>query len=834
MRSLTFAIRSLFRTPFITATAIVSLALGIGATAGIFSVFHQVLLQSLAVPDPSALVNLSAPGPKPGFGSCGRAGDCDVVFSYAMFRDLQKIQTIFTDIAAHVGFGANLAYEGQTSSGGGLLVSGSYFPVLELQPALGRLLDSNDDKLVGESRVVVLSYNYWSSRFGLDPTILNKQIIVNGQSLTIVGVAPKGFDGTTIGMRPAVFVPITLRSVLDADTGWSLRTDYWAYLFARLRPGVTIDAARASLGTQYHAIINDVEAPLQHDMSPQTMAHFRAKPILLAPGGRGQSLIPDEAKTPLRLLLGVTAFVLLIACANIANLLLVRSAARAGEMAIRVSIGASRARLIRQLLTESLLLAVLGGIAGMVVAHWTLVLVISLLPAEVQHMITFSLSGTVILFGIGLTFATGLLFGLFPALHSTRPDLVSTLKNQAGQPSGAKGAARVRQLLATSQIALAMMLLASSGFFVKSLLNVSRVDLGFKVDHVATFGLSPDLNGYSSDRARLFFQRLEDELRAAPGVTAVTVSNVPLLAGHNRARDVAVQGFKAGPDTDSNSHYNKVGPGYFSALGIPLIAGREFTDADTVNSAKVALINQTFAKKFGLGNDAVGKLMGWAPGDGYRSKLDTTIVGVVEDAKYSEVKQKVPPQFFVPYLQDKGLGGMHVYVRTSVDIAPAASAITAVVKRLDPNLPIEELETLPEQVRANTFLDRMMTTLSAAFALLATLLAAIGLYGVLAYTVAQRTREIGLRMALGAAPDRVRGMVLRQVAIMTAVGALVGLAGALGVGKGAQSLLFEMTGADPAVLALSAVALTLVALCAGFIPAHRASRVDPMRALKYE
>ena len=832
MGSLKFAIRTLFRTPFVTAIAIVSLALGIGATAGIFSVFHQVLLQSLAVPDPSELVNLSAPGPKPGFGSCGRAGDCDVVFSYAMFRDLQKTQTVFTDIAAHVGFGANLAYEAQTSSGEGLLVSGSYFPVLELQPALGRLLNSNDDKLVGESRVVVLSYNYWSSRFGLDPTILNKQVIVNGQSLTIVGVAPKGFDGTTIGMRPAVFVPITLRSVLDADTGWSLRTDYWAYLFARLRPGVTIEAARASLGTQYHAIINDVEAPLQKDMSAQTMARFRAKSILLAPGGRGQSSVPDEAKTPLRLLLGVTAFVLLIACANIANLLLARSAARAGEMAIRLSIGASRARLIGQLLTESLLLAVLGGIAGLVVAHWTLVLVTSLLPPEVQHTITFSISGTVILFGIGLTFATGLLFGLFPALHSTRPDLVSTLKNQAGQPSGAKGAARFRLLLATSQIALAMMLLASSGLFVKSLLNVSRVDLGFKVDHVATFGLSPDLNGYSFDRTRLFFQHLEDELRAEPGVTAVTVSNVPILAGRNRQRDVAVQGFNAGPDTDSNSHYNKVGPGYFSALGIPLIAGREFTDADTVNSARVAIVNQTFAKKFGLGSDAVGKLMG--AGNGYRSKLDMTIVGVVEDAKYSEVKQKVPPQFFMPYRQDKELGGMHVYVRTSGDVVPAASAITAVVKRLDPNLPIEELETLPEQVRNNTFLDRMMTTLSAAFALLATLLAAIGLYGVLAYTVAQRTREIGLRMALGAAPDRVRGMVLRQVAIMTLVGVLVGLAGALGVGKGAQSILFQMTGADPTVLALSAVALALVALCAGFIPAHRASRVDPMRALKYE
>jgi predicted permease len=834
MRSLKFAIRTLFRTPFVSAIAIVSLALGIGATAGIFSVFHQVLVQSLAVPDPSALVNLSAPGPKPGFGSCGRAGECDVVFSYAMFRDLQKTQTVFTDIAAHVGFGANLAYETQTSSGEGLLVSGSYFPVLELRPALGRLFDSNDDKVVGESRVVVLSYNYWSSRFGLDSTILNKQVIVNGQSLTIVGVAPKGFDGTTIGMRPAVFVPITLRSVLDVDTDWSLRTDYWAYLFGRLRPGVTIEAARASLGTQYHGIINDVEAPLQKDMSAQTMARFRAKPILLAPGGRGQSSVPDEAKTPLRLLLGVTALVLLIACANIANLLLARSAARAGEMAIRLSIGASRARLVGQLLTESLLLAVLGGMAGMVVAHWTLVLVASLLPPEVQHTITFSISGTVILFGIGLTFATGLLFGLFPALHSTRPDLVSTLKNQAGQPSGARGAARVRLLLATSQIALAMMLLASSGFFVKSLLNVSRVDLGFKVDHLVTFGLSPDLNGYSVDRTRLFFQRLEDELRTAPGVTGVTMSNVPLLAGTNRSRGVAVQGFKAGPDTDSGSRYNRVGPGYFSALGIPLIAGREFTEADTVNSPKVALVNQTFAKKFGLANDAVGKLMGWAPGEGYRSKLDTTIVGVVEDAKYSDVKQKVPPQFFVPYRQDKGLGAMHVYVRASGDVAQAASAITAVVKRLDPNLPIEALETLPEQVRNNTYLDRMMTTLSAAFALLATLLAAIGLYGVLAYTVAQRTREIGLRMALGAAPNRVRGMVLRQVAIMTLVGALVGLAGALAVGKGAQSMLFQMTGADPAVLALSAVALALVALCAGFIPAHRASRVDPMRALKYE
>ena len=833
MRSLKFAARALFRTPFVAAVAIASLALGIGATTGVFSVFHQVLLQPIAVPDPSALVNLKAPGPKPGYGSCGQEGDCEVVFTYPMFRDLQRVQTVFTDIAAHVAFGANLAYGTQTSSSQGLLVSGSYFPVLELQPALGRLLNSNDDKLVGQSRIVVLSYDYWSSRFGLDPTVLNRQLIVNGQSLTIVGVAPKTFTGTTVGLRPDVFVPITLRELLDVNfNSWSLRTDYWAYLFARLRPGVTIDGARAALGTQYHAIVTTVEAPLQKDISPQTLTRFRAKPILLVPGGRGQSIVPDEARAPLGLLLAVTGFVLLIACANIANLLLARSAARAGEMAIRLSIGASRTRLIGQLLTESLLLAVLGGLAGLIVAQWTLVLIASLLPPEVQHTITFSISITVLLFAIGLTVGTGLLFGLFPALHSTRPDLVSTLKNQAGQPAGAKGAARFRLVVATSQIAFSMMLLAASGLFVKSLLNISRIDLGIKVDRIMTFGLSPDLNGYSPDRTRLFFQRLEDELRAVPGVTAVTVSIVPILSDSNRQRGIAVQGFKAGPDTDSNSHYNRVGPGYFSTLGVPLIAGREFTDADSATSAKVAVVNQTFAKKFGLGNDAVGKLMGSE--GGYRSTLDTTIVGVVEDAKYSQVKQEVPPQFFTPYRQYTQLGGMQVYVRTAGDTAQAASAVAAVVKKLDPDLPIEHFKTLPQQVRENTYLDRMMTTLSAAFAILATLLAAIGLYGVLAYIVTQRTREFGLRMALGAAPGRIRALVLRQVAAMTIVGGFIGLAGALGIAKGAQSILFQMSGADPMVLTLSAITLALVALCAGFIPAHRASRLDPTRALRHE
>jgi predicted permease len=829
MKNLAFAARTLFKTPFVTTVAILSLALGIGANAAIFSFFDEVLLASLSVPDPASLVNLSAPGPKPGSQSCGQAGGCDEVFSYPMFRDLEKMQSVFTGIAGHVPFGANLSYEGETLNGTGLLVTGGYFPVLRLAPALGRLLDSRDDRVVGESAVVVLSHDYWTTRFGADPGVLNRMLVVNGRNLTIVGVAPRGFQGTTLGVNPQVYVPVTLRGLMSPFfKGFENRQSYWMYLFARLKPGVSIESARAALNVQYHAVVNDVEAPLQKGMSDQTMKLFRAKNVLVAPGGHGQSSIPREAKVPLQILMGVTGLVLLIACANIANLLLARSAARSGEMAIRLSIGASRWQLIRQLLTESCLLALLGGAAGLVVARWTLAGIFSLMPAEAVETLHFSINAAVVAFAAALSIGTGVLFGLFPALHSTRPDLVTTLKGQSGQPSGTRGAKRFRTALATSQIALSMALLAAAGLFVKSLLNVSRIDLGLDSSRTLVFGLSPELNGYSAERTRVFFERLESELRAAPGVVGETAASVALVAGSNWGNDVVVQGFDAGPDTDSNSRFNGIGPGYFRTFGIPLIAGREFTEADGPKAPKVAIVNEAFVKKFALGSDAVGKLMGT------ENVPDTTIVGVVRNAKYSEVKGVVPPVYFVPYRQDPMLGFLTVYVRTKGDPAQMTSTVTAIVKRLDPNLPLEDVKTLTTQVRENTFLDRMMSTLSAAFAVLATILAAVGLYGVLAYTVAQRTREIGLRMALGAAPARGRGLGLSQVGRMIAVGGIVGLAAAYALGRAAGSLLYEMTGAQPGVLALAAALLTIVALAAGFFPALRASRIDPMRALRYE
>ena len=826
------ALRTLFKAPFVTTVAIISLALGIGANAAIFSLFNQMLLRPLPVPGAEQLVNLEAPGPKPGSQSCNQAGDCDAVFSYAMYRDLEKAQTVFSGIAAHRLFDANLSYRNQTMNGEGMLVSGSYFPVLGVAPALGRLLSPQDDQKVGESHVVVLGHNYWSSRFDRNPAVVGDTLIVNGRHLTVVGVAPAGFEGTTLGARPQVYVPITMRGFMEPGfTQWDNRRTYWAYVFGRLKPGVAIDEARAQINVRYRAIVNDVEAPLQKGMSDATMARFRTKQIEIEDGSRGQSSVDSDAETPLRLLMAVTALVLLIACANIANLLLARSAARANEMAIRLSIGANRRQLIMQLLAESCLLALFGGLAGLLVAQWTLDAIFSLLPADSAASLQPHLDTTILLFAGALTIGTGLLFGLFPALHSTRPDLLPTLKGQAGQPSGARSAAKFRTTLATAQIAISMTLLVCAGLFTKSLVQVSRVELGIKIDHLVTFGLSPALNGYTPERSLQFFQRLEDELAAQPGVSDVAGSVVPALAGSNWGSSVNVQGYKSGPDVDNHSRFNQVGPGYFRAMGIPLLAGREFTRSDTLKAPKVAIVNEAFAKKFNLGTDVIGKRIGT---NGGTSELDTEIVGLARNAKYSEVRDAVPPLFFMPYMQAERVGAMAFYVRTSVEPESFLQQVHRVVGQLDANLPVENLRTMPQQVRENVFMDRMISTLSAGFASLATLLAAVGLYGVLAYTVSQRTREIGLRMALGAAPGRVRSMILKQVATMTVIGGAIGLVAGVWAGRGAGALLYEMKGHDPAVLVVSTVLLAAVALGAGFIPAHRASRVDPMRALRYE
>jgi predicted permease len=833
MRNVKLALRTLFKTPFVTTVAILSLALGIGANAAIFSMFNEILLESVPVAHPEQLVNLAAPGPKPGGTSCNQTGDCDETFSYPMFRDLEKATTggAFSSIAAHRSFSVNLAMAGQTPiSGQGMLVSGSYFPTLGLRPALGRLFSPEDDRTIGGQFVAVLSYGYWENQLGANPNVVGQRMIINGQQMTILGVAPRDFNGTTLGTRPYVFVPITMRGVMSPGfRGFDDRRQYWVYTFARLKSGVTIDQARAAVNAVYRPIINDVEAPLQKGMSQQTMTKFRAKVLTLEDGRRGQTRMNKEAKTPLLLLFSITGIVLLIACANIANLLLARAANRSMEMAVRLSLGATRRQLVVQLLTESILLALLGGVVSFVVAYWTLNGIVRMLPPQATSTMTFSISTMAVVFTAALSLFTGVVFGLIPAIQSTRPDLVTDLRNNSGKLAGGRGAARFRTSLVTAQIALSMALLISAGLFIKSLRNVSRVDLGIKIDNMVTFNISPTLSGYDTTRAKALFARYEQELASMPGVRAVTSSLVPILSGDNWGNGVSVEGFKKQPDVDDNSQFNAVGPNYFTTFGVPLLAGRDFRAGDGATTARVAIVNEAFAKKFNLGSQVVGKHMSVGS-----DSLNIEIVGLAKDSKYSAVKEKVPPVYTIPYRQMDRLGSLLFYVRSSLPTDQVVRGIREVSKRLDPNLPIEDLKTMPQQVRENVFLDRMISTMSAAFAALATLLAAVGLYGVLAYSVAQRTREIGVRMALGADGGRVQRMVLRQVGLMTLVGGVIGVAGAVGLGKGAESMLYQLQAYDPIVFATAIALLVLVAFGAGYLPALRASRIDPMTALRYE
>ena len=549
------------------------------------------------------------------------------------------------------------------------------------------------------------------------------------------------------------------------------------------------------MNAQFRRIIADVDAPLQK-LSPTRMAEFRAMEMRLEPGYRGQSLLPGESRQPLTLLFGVTAIVLLICCANVANLMLGRAASRSTEVAVRLSIGAGRRHIVGQLLTESVLLAAIGGLAGLLVARWTLAGMAALLPEGTGENLSVQLDLEMLLFAVALSLVTGLLFGLFPAIHSTRPNLMSVLKANAGQPSGARAAARFRITLATAQIALSMALLVAAGLFTKSLSNITHVDLGLKTEKLVVFGVAPALNGYSPARTHEIFERLEDRFALLPGVTGVTSSMIRVAGGDNWGSNFTVQGFVAGPDTDTHAMYNYVGPEYLQTLGIPLLSGREIARTDDLGTPKVAVVNEAFVKKFNLGRDAAGTRMRRSGGPG---ELNIEIVGVARNSTYSEVKGEPTPVVMFPYRQDENVGWTHFYVRTSGSDDDLLAAIPRVVREIDPTLPIADPLKMSVQVLENVSLDRFITSMSAAFATLATLLAALGLYGVLAYTVTQRTREFGLRMALGADAAHVRTIVLRQVGLMTLVGAGIGLASALALGRAAESLLFQMNARDPLV-----------------------------------
>jgi predicted permease len=828
------AFRALFRSPFVTAFAVASLALGIGAASAIVSLHRQLIVRPLPVAEPERLVNLTAPGPRPGVASASIAGGADSIFSAPMYRDLAREQTVFTGLAAHRTITVNLAYRGETVSDQGMLVSGNYFQVLGLQPRLGRLLTPEDDKVRGGHPVVVVSHSYWQRRVGGSPAIIGDTVVVNGKPFTIIGVTPEGFEGTTLGRWAQIFVPIAMRERVMHDAGSpDDRRNYWAYLFARLKPGVSLEQAETAINVPFRAIITNVELTLQTGIPDQALAQVKAMRIALKNGAHGQSLIRTQMQMPFAVLVGLTGFVLLIACANITNLLLARAASRTSEMALRSSLGASPWQLFAQPLVESCLLGLLGGATGILVAFATARLFRSFLSGG-RGANLFYLDPWVVAVAIALSLGSGVLVAVFLSLHGIRPDLATGINAQSTRFVGSRASPRFLQVLVIGQMVLSVMLLVAAGLFVKSLANITRAraDLGFHPGKVVMILVAPEQNGYDSGRSAALWDSLAREFAAIPGVQSVSGAWVAVLSGRNANKDVLVEGYPTGKEADRHVVWNRVEPNFFQTLGIPLIAGRDFTRADNVYSPKVAIVNEAFARKFNLGGNAVGKLMSTSSDPG--AELDIEIVGVAANAKYNDVKRTAPPEFYLPYRQDDDLGKMTMYVRTAGLPERVVAEVPAIVKRVDAHLPIEKLRTMDQQVDGSFYVDRIIGTLSAAFALLATFLAATGVYGVLAYAVAQRTREIGLRIALGADPTMIRQLVLRQVARMAITGIVVGFVAALALAFVTRSLLFRVEFYDPTVFGGAFVILSLVAVAAGVVPARRAARIDPIRALCYE
>jgi predicted permease len=796
-----------------------------------FSMFHRLLVQPLPVPEPDRLVNLSAPGPKYGPSMSGVIGDFDALFTYETFRDLEAEQTVFTGIAGHADFPATLTSAAQTSSGRGALVSGSYFSVLNLKPALGRLIQPQDEPRIGESAVVVLSYDYWRNRFAGDRAVLGRALTVNGHPLTIVGVAPEGFAGTARGYRPQVFVPLSLRWVMQPTMarGEEQRNAYWVYLFARLASGVTIAEASAALNVVHGRILREVESPLLTRLPDAERRRFEARQITFTPGARGQDAVATPIDRPLKFLLGITGAVLLIVCFNVANLLLARGAARAGEMAIRASVGASRARLIRQLLTEAGVLALLGGMASLAMAFATLVVIGAVIPRRIGSGLPIDLSPTAVLFAAGATLGTLLLFGIAPAWAATGGRFGRLVKGQASHASSGRRMARLRAGLITAQIAFSLVLLVLAGLFARSLINVARVDLGIDVDSLVTFRVSPRQSGYGAEETNALYDRIEQALAARPEVDGVASAAIPLFADFTLGYQVSGPGFEWVPGTDNFSQSNAVSPGYVQTLSMTLRAGRDFAAGDRSGTQRVAIVNEAFVRRFGLGENVVGT----------HFSLpfvidDLEIVGLVADAKYDRVRADVQPQIFTPRAQSTDLPGLVYYVRGSTGADALIATIRRTVAEAAPTVPVESVATMQEQVNGSVYLDRMVTLLSASFAGLATLLAAIGLYGALAYNVAQRTHELGLRLALGAEPAHLRAMVLRQVGVMALAGGVVGVAVSLALGRATQALLFGLSGYDPLVLGAATLVLGAVVLVASYLPARRASSTVPIEALRYQ
>ncbi len=788
-----FASRNLRRTPLFTAVAVGSLALGIGANTAIFTLVDQLLLRLLPVRDPHQLVLISSTGPHMGNNRGSQAS------SYPMYEDFQKQASAFSYVFCRFGTPVSLSFNGRTERVNGELVSGNFFQALGVKAAIGRVFTPAwDDRVYKGHASVVLSYAYWTSRFASDPGVVGQKIVVNDYPMTIVGVSAAGFQGLDPATSPQIRIPVQMKALMTP--GWDEignRRSQWIQTFARMKPGYTAQSAQASLQPLFHRILEDELArPEMKDTSPYSRAQFLNRKVKVASAESGYSELRRSSSTALIALMCMVALVLVIACFNVANLLIARGVARQREVAVRLAIGASRAQLLSQLLVESLLLAAAGAAAGLFLAVAMVRALLSYLPNDSSPLtLTATPDLRILGFNAAVALVAGLLFGLAPALQSMRLNLWTTLKDAAAGAGGTGGSPRLRQGLVAAQVAFSFLLLVGAGLFVKTLENLKGAHTGFRgLDNLVTFQTDPALNGYTQARLEAFDMRALDEIRAIPGVQSASFAVVPVLGGNEWDSTMSVEGHQAKDGEDQQAFMNAVSPGYWNTMGVPLLAGRDFDRRDAGKKMNVAIVNRRFATHFFGNASPIGRHIGF--GGGPKAKLDIEIVGVAEDTLYEGPRDGVHRQAFVPFLQADFPGSAVFYVRTTMDSSAMSAELRRKIAALDPSMPVYQMRTLENQLDETLGAERLIATLSAAFGGLATLLAALGLYGVMAFAVARRTREIGLRMALGAQRGAVVWMVMREALTLVALGLAAGLPAAYALSRLVASQLYSVKPTD--------------------------------------